>query len=212
MNTSTSPTMLLATLRALAPHRPLTYTECERIAELQANCFRELLGQDEPCLDDSVIEALPRIAVRRRRGIPVSGLTHWHNGRWLIVLNADEPATRQRFSLAHEFKHVIDHSTKQWLYPNGDRRVASVKAERLADYFAACLLMPKRHVRRLHDEGGSPQDLADAFDVSGRAMAVRLSHLGLLPQRDRCLLPAARWDHFGHAYYRSDPVGDGVPA
>jgi Zn-dependent peptidase ImmA (M78 family) len=212
MNTSTSPTMLLATLRALVPRRALSYTECERLAELQANRFRELLAQDEPCLDDSAIETVPRIAVRHRRGLPVSGLTHWHNGRWLIVLNADEPATRQRFSLAHEFKHVLDHTTKQWLYPNGDRRVASVKAERLADYFAACLLMPKRDVKRLHYQGGLPEDLADAFGVSLQAMAVRLSQLGLLPQRDRCLLPDARWDHFGHAYYRSDSIPEGVPA
>ena len=50
-----------------------------------------------------------------------------------------EHSLRQRFSLFHEFKHIIDHPTRD-LIENEEM------AERVADYFAACVLMPKAWV------------------------------------------------------------------
>src|SRR5262249_31781138 len=116
----------------------------------------------------------------------VSGLASWAGGTWEIVLNAGEPYGRQRFSLAHEFKHVIDHTTGHYLY---GWTSSDEKAERLADYFAACALMPKRHVKRLFGEGRTTSDLALAFAVTPRAIAVRLSQLGLIGPVRRCNRP-----------------------
>lgn len=178
---------VLAALRALVPRRPLSYREAERIAELQANRCRELLGIDEPLLDEMAIGSLPHIDVRRRHGIPVSGLTQWQDGRWLIVLNADECEERQRFSLGHEFKHILDHTTQQWVHPNVAPGTLDGRVERLADYFAACLLMPKRHVKSLFYGGTRSDDMAQAFGVSRRAISVRLSQLGVVDQRPRCV-------------------------
>ncbi len=197
-----TPTNLLRSLRALVPQRRLSYREAERIAELQANRLRERLGLGEPELPDSAVTGLPRLSVTRRYGLPVSGLTHWHNGRWLIVLNAEEPEERQRFSLCHELKHVLDHTTKQWTCWDEPWRSGADKAERLADYFAGCLLMPKRHVKRLFGAGPDSQALADAFGVSLRAMTVRLSQLGLIDPRPRCLGAGPTWDHLGSPYFR----------
>ncbi len=207
-----TPMNLLRGLRALVPERRLSYREAERIAELQANRFRERLGLDEAELPDSAVTTIPRLSVTRRYGLPVSGLTHWHNGRWLILLNADEPEERQRFSLCHELKHVLDHTTKQWTCWDEPWRSSADKAERLADYFAGCLLMPKRHVKRLFGLQPDAGLLADAFGVSARAMEVRLSQLGLIGPVPRCLSTDSRWDHFGSPYFRLRAGGIRVAA
>lgn len=94
---------VIAALRLLVPQRRLTYAEAERIVELQANRLRGLLNVHEPRLDEDSIAELPRILVRREFGLPVSGVTHWQNGRWVITVNGSEPIGRVRFSLAHEF-------------------------------------------------------------------------------------------------------------
>jgi len=103
-----NPTTLLGMLRGLVPQRALSYYEAERIAELQANRFRELLVISQAKLPEEAFSELPRLCIRRASDLPVSGLTYWDNGRWLIALNAHEPLGRQRFSLAHEFKHVLE--------------------------------------------------------------------------------------------------------
>lgn len=53
-----------------------------------------------------------------------------------IFLNRNQPADRQRFSLAHELGHVIMH------------RVPSPEMEDEANAFAAALLMPARDIRQ----------------------------------------------------------------
>lgn len=203
-----APPHLIRRLRLLVPNRRLSYHEASHIAELQANVLREAIGLQDAELPDAAIRDLPRIVVRRRRGIPVSGLTHWHNGRWLIVLNADEPETRQRFSLAHELKHVIDHTTKERTCWDEGWRSGADKAERLADHFAACLLMPKRHVKAAWGRHPNLQALADSFGVSLPAARVRASYLGLLDPIERCMTPTTTWDHLGSTYYRlqTEPV------
>ena len=85
--------------------------------------------------------------------LPVSGCTAWQAGRWLILINGSEPYGRQRFSLAHEFKHVIDHRFRDVLYVDRPRLSADVQAEQAADYFAACLLMPRAWMKRAWAEG-----------------------------------------------------------
>ncbi len=168
---------VLAILRALTPRRRLeTLGEAETVAELQANRLLELAGLPQPPVPTELISELPRIRVRRDIDLPASGSARWQNGRWVLTVNGSEPYTRQRFSLAHEFKHVIDHPHVE-LY-----RAGGIDLEQLADYFAACLLMPKREVKRRW-YGGCQRlsELSDSFEVSPAAMARRLQHLGLRP-------------------------------
>lgn len=187
---------VIAALRHLVPHRALSYAEAERIVELQANRLRELLKLDDPHLPEEAIGELPRMLVRREFGLPVSGMTYWQSGRWVITLNGSESAGRVRFSLAHEFCHVLHHGTREAFYSgaNGYKR-----AERLADYFAGCLLMPKRHVKRLSGEGLDSNQLARTFGVSVPAVRVRLLQLGLGEPMPRCDWSSGR---SGRAYFR----------
>lgn len=176
----------LALLRDVIPPRRVTLRESLAIAELQANRMREYFGLVEPAIPSDLVTELPRIAVRYDIDLPVSGSAHWDGRRWIITLNAAEPFLRRRFSLMHEFKHIIDHTNKHLLYGAADDPAAAERAERVADYFAACLLMPKRWVKRLWGEGVQrPSQLARRFGVSVPAMRYRINHLALTSTADR---------------------------
>ncbi len=178
---------LFVILRQLVPRRRLQRHEAQRIAELQANRFRELQAVEDDELPEEAIATLPRVILTHEPNLPVSGLAQWHNGCWIIALNDREPWTRQRFSLAHELFHIINHTTKDWLHPGDHWASSEERAEQLADYFAGCLLMPKRLMKRYVGQGEKPAQLAERFGVSEPAIAVRLAQLGLSPRVPRCL-------------------------
>ncbi len=176
---------VLALLRMLVPNRELGYYERLRIAELQANRLRAHFALEGAPTPEEIIEELPRIRVIRKTGLPVSGAAHWNGHYWIITLNSDEPDARQRFSLMHEFKHVLDHTSKNRLYRGTDQ------AERIADYFAACLLMPKRVVKSLWCQGAQDiNQLARTLGVSPVAMRYRLQSIGLVDRPARCTVPS----------------------
>ncbi len=190
-NASANEQSVLAKLRALVPDRPLSASEALRIAELQANHLLHHFDIQTNAVPEEIVSELPRIRVVRQNGLPFSGATHWNGRYWVITLNADEPLSRQRFSLMHEFKHILDHTTKPFLYHDTTFQTVEEHAERTADYFAACVLMPKRVIKRLWGEGNQNlNDLAEMLSVSTRAVRYRLDQLGLLEPASRCR-PAA---------------------
>jgi predicted transcriptional regulator len=184
---------VLTLLRGLVPKRAVSPYEAHRIAELQANRLLELFDIRTSAVPAEIVTALPRIRIESERGLPVSGSAHWNGRYWIIVLSAEEHPLRQRFSLMHEFKHVIDHTTKDYLYRGRPGQSAHEQAEHVADYFAACLLMPKRVVKRLWCQGH--QDialLAERLQVSPAALRYRLDQLGLTERAPRCAQPVVR--------------------
>jgi hypothetical protein len=171
----------LAILRSLAPRRQLSLHDAAFIGELQAYRLLELARLGEAPVSSDLILDLPRLQIHHDLDLPVSGTTHWLNGRWIITVNASEPLARQRFTLAHELKHVIDHRHRDVLYGALPGIPIDLQTERAADNFAACLLMPKRWVKKAWGEGHQRiGDLSELFDVSPQAMRVRLQNLGLL--------------------------------
>ena len=187
-DTITNSPSVLALLRGLVPHRQLTSNEALRIAELQANRLLRHFAIEGPAVPDEIVTELPRIRVEREHGLPVSGAAHWNGRYWVITLNADDHPARQRFSLMHEFKHILDHTTKDFLYNDRPTSTAHEQAERVADYFAACLLMPKRVVKQVWCQKGH-QDLrrlAATLRVSPAALRYRLDQIGLTDRPERC--------------------------
>lgn len=196
MSTTTNTRSTLYRLRSLLPMRPLTHWEALRLAELQANRLLELTEIRTPGTPDEIVSGLPGVEVALRSDLPVSGLTNWYKPRWLILLNANEPSVRRRFSLMHEFKHILDHDGISFRYPTTPIMDSERRAELVADYFAACILMPKRLVKQRWGEGCQrTSELAAEFDVSPIAMQYRLQQLGLTTPYRRC----------DHSYV---PVGD----
>src|SRR5437867_2132075 len=98
---------VLALLRGLVPQRRLTLSEALLIAELQANRLLEHFSIMTTAAPDEIVTELPRIKIEHERALPVSGSAHWNGRYWIITLSADEHRCRQRFSLMHEFKHVL---------------------------------------------------------------------------------------------------------
>lgn len=180
---------VIAQLRGLIPRRPLGFQEARMVAELQANRLLALAGHRAGQVSDSLISELPRVDIQYRHDLMGSGLTTWERGAWRIAINADEPRARQRFTLAHELKHVIDASHEDSIYrhlPIGPARQRHIEA--ICDHFAACLLMPRTQVKRLWSQG--VQDLGGLscyFDVSQQAVLIRLQVLGLVEPLPRCI-------------------------
>lgn len=182
---------VVASLRDIVPLRPLTRTESMVIAERQATRFRSLLDLHDDALDERSILDLPRLEIRRHSPWPSSGASQWINGRWVIVLNASEPTVRQRFSLCHELKHIVDHRFVDLIYGGIAPEQRQRFIENTCDYFAGCLLMPRPAVKRAWATKTQRLDLlARQFHVSEAAMATRLAQIGLTEPTPRCA-PAA---------------------
>lgn len=208
---------MLASLRALMPNRRLSLTEALRIAELQANRLLQLRRIGDLPVPVQIVTDLPRITVDYDPDLPrhaASGSSNWdcHRRAWVISVNPDEPTTRQRFTVLHEYKHIIDH-----YHPGlGGRLPRPVygldPVEYVAEYFAGCLLMPKRLVKAAY-YGGTQMlsDLADLFDVSPRAMQVRLNQLGLTQQVTRCVPRSCQRHSDGRASLSVLPIRQARP-
>ncbi len=172
---------VLSQLRDLCPPRRLAPYESRRIAEKQAGRLLELMRVHETPVPEQIIEYLPRIQVKFVKATALSGAAQWRRGRWIILVNNTDSWGRQRFSLGHEFKHVVDGPLADTLYRSDDPAVRNALAERAADTFAACLLMPRPLMKRVFYGDGirDPRELARRFQVSTAAMRIRIEQLGL---------------------------------
>lgn len=99
-----------------------------------------------------------------------------------IVVNADMPLTRQRFSIAHEVGHLAHDRTGVHSY--GGRG----GSEKWAHDFAGELLMPGEELRRLWDEHRlfptyRMEAMCAAFIVSREALGIRLKKTGIAEDR-----------------------------
>ena len=177
---------IVATLRALSESRALTWPEERSIAERQAALLLALSGIDEPPVPLFVITALPGIQIDWRAGWPLSGMavqTRPHH--WRIVIASHEPLRRKRFSVAHEFKHVLDDPFIDRVHPHLKAEQHERRSERLCNYFAACLLMPRGWLKADWAAGiQNLRELAKRYYVSDVAMRTRLQELGLLTEQE----------------------------
>ena len=107
-----------------------------------------------------------------------------------IVVNARHPEERRRWSMAHEYGHFLTRRFQAEVSMLGAyRRVPA--AEKFADAFARCMLMPATGLRRRFNEMSRAADgritaaevcrIAHHYFVSVEAMMLRLEELRLLP-------------------------------
>lgn len=183
---------VLALLRACVPPRDnITFDEALQIAERQATKLLELHGITDGPVPDSVITGIPHIRIinitRLGNSTFVDGASMWDAKarRWVILLNRDNTQQRQRSTLAHEFKHILDHPIDN-LYKATHRLRSSRQAEHAATYFAGCLLIPRELLHRAWHGGiRSPAALATLFHASEHAITVRLRQTGLIEDQLR---------------------------
>lgn len=107
-----------------------------------------------------------------------------------VALNANHPVERQRWSLAHEYAHLLTDRFKAEISVLPSRRRGSM-SEQIADAFALHFLMPttgliRRFQALQHETGGriTPTELlqlSHLYGVSAESMTHRLEDLELIP-------------------------------
>jgi len=154
---------------------------------------RRSLGLNEAQPLDDVLRSLERttdiqVFVRPLGSDGIAGAYWVSQDVPFMLVNADHPVERQRFTLAHEFgHHRLGHGNQV------DQRVAfgaSSPLEVEANAFAASFLMPPAAIAETLAELDQPQitfdvliTLAALFGVSAKAMRIRLETLRELKPR-----------------------------
>lgn len=120
----------------------------------------------------------------------ISGaLVEEEGGVYVIILNANHPRTRQRFTLAHELGHFIHHRPLVGEGVNDSKAYRTTakarhfnprvqpKHETEANQFAVSLLMPTGIVSRMRSSGLGAKEVAEKLEVSLGAAAIRIDTL-----------------------------------
>lgn len=113
----------------------------------------------------------------------------------VALINRSKPPLRQRFTLAHEYGHLLLHRERQAIW---DRSVLSADTleEKQANAFAAAFLMPAELIERIYDEYRLPRRrgrlpmfgwlvMRRRLGVSAAALAWRLFNLGYVDESER---------------------------
>jgi predicted transcriptional regulator len=185
MTQETPKRSVLAEVRGLLPPRPLTTREATAVLERQASRLLKLMDFAGPPVPmNELLAGLPRIVVQRSEGLATSGRTQWDGVSWVMMVAADEPHVRQRFTLAHELAHIVLHPISDIALPGSDHQTAEARLEASCEYFAACLLMPRLWMKRAYFHNGIQDvpSLARLFGVSWLAMRIRLERLGFVAE------------------------------
>ena len=113
------------------------------------------------------------------------------DGKVLMGINNSESTGRMRFTIAHELGHFIlfPKENVNIDYRNKEYSSKKPKKEKIADFFAANLLMPESFVqmdfKQVTSDGiffeNNLIQLADKYKVSVEAMRYRLINLKLIP-------------------------------
>jgi hypothetical protein len=161
----------------------MTESRIERLSEE----ILEAHGLAGPPVDPLALARRERIALApgRYRGFEAR-IEYWEEARggrfYLFYAEAEpprRPASRVRFSLAHEVGHYYLPDHHDYLVSGdwrGRRRrfVAVRRLEREADWFAAALLMPRREFARRVLALGRPCRLGDLARLAGQVFQTSL--------------------------------------
>jgi IrrE N-terminal-like domain len=175
------PTSLIARLRAVAPEPPADLAAALEAARRQARALLELTETFEPPVEPAILLGDPKIELVHSPDLDAaSGACRWTGSRYVIAINEREPAPQQRFTAFHEFKHAVDGAATTAAIARFSRAGRRPAAEFVADYFAACVLMPEEWVARAARHARDLDHLSRYFGVSRQAMEIRLrEHLGI---------------------------------
>jgi Zn-dependent peptidase ImmA (M78 family) len=152
--------------------------EQQRNIEMAVNEMLARIGMEYP--KNSLLEIIKELNIIaylvdfKEHADKVSGIIDKRTIPAKIYLNKRHPKTRQTFTLAHEIGHFILHDNSinyrvdTYLYTD-----EKAKEENEANYFAACLLVPKYKLLELLEKTSDLSTIADYFGVSPAVIAIR---------------------------------------
>lgn len=107
-----------------------------------------------------------------------SGCTWFLGEEWVIHLNANDSTVASRFTAFHEGFHIVCRNSGLAFSRAGVHY--KPLSERLADYFAASILVPRVFVHGLWPKVQSLTEMASIFGVPELVMKDWLTRLGVL--------------------------------
>jgi Zn-dependent peptidase ImmA (M78 family) len=166
------------------------YTRIEQLA----NALLVEAGVSDSPVPVDVIVMARGITLQATNLGEVSGLVVRQGKEIVIGVNKKEALTRQRFTIAHELGHALLHHGEEVRFDKDFRINLRSEASGLgvhieeieANFFAACLLMPRRFLEA--DPAAALVDVEDAravavlakrYGVSAHAMSIRLGNLAV---------------------------------
>jgi len=99
---------------------------------------------------------------------------------WVVQLNSNDTAARQRFTLYHEIFHILAHDKATPVFKKTASSPEGSFNELLADHFAAIILMPENLVRKKWAEVKDANRMAAIFNVPKPLVWFALKHLSLI--------------------------------
>jgi Zn-dependent peptidase ImmA (M78 family)/DNA-binding XRE family transcriptional regulator len=155
----------------------------ERIEEVAAQFRRRMDLGDGPIVN--LFDAAEGLGLKvLRKPIPLDkffGLSaaSADEGAFILVNNQDITIERQLFTLAHEIGHLIFHRGEysDALMDHGDKEEEE-RREKVADYFASHLLVPRDAFERALGGTRSLRELKYHFRVSYQVILVRIAERG----------------------------------
>jgi uncharacterized protein DUF955 len=145
------------------------------------------------------IQFVPSYTLGEQSGLTTNGV----DGKIQVFINESEPTERQRFSLLHEWKHVLDFDDADTLHQQlgvGNAQVQDTIIEAIANDFAAHVLMPTALIKSYWFKTQNVSLCAGLFNVSTEAMNRRLTKLGLIDRPK-----PKRYTYFRHSSLVNNP-------
>ena len=140
-------------------------------------------------------EDIPGLAGTSLTQLTVTGRESWsavtisQGGVRLVILNSSHPPTRRANSLAHELAHIILSHTSDDAQVSREgflfRAKFDKEQEDEADWFSACLLLPREGLLGAYQHTPAPAALARCFGVSEALVNWRLRMTGISRQAKR---------------------------
>lgn len=155
---------------------------CRVLDELEtlAGEYLKQAGVSEPPVPVNIVNFFDPHRPIELRPLPLKayfGCTWFLGEEWVIHLNANESPSVNRFTAFHEGFHILCRNSGLTFSQAGDWY--KPLSERLADYFAASILMPRDFVYQVWPKVQNLGEMASIFSVPESSMKNWLTRLGV---------------------------------
>lgn len=182
----------LRVLRRLLPAKPIDLEELLDLIRELASELRRVSEVDTDRLPHTVVTDIPSIHAEYTT-MPVAGYAYWDTDdkRWVIRINQDEAIEDRRFTLLHEFAHILWHNYESCLFSGLNHDNRRRLAEHAADLFAGEALIPTALLKRHYAAGlRDVEALAEHFAVTPDAIRWKFGHTDIPTTPDRTSEPS----------------------
>ncbi len=147
-----------------------------------ANRFLKIQGVQSPPVPGNLAGFCDRKRPIEIREVPLKfyhGAIWYLSDRWVIHLNSNDQPEIKRHTLFHEAFHIMAHCNGNPVFKKTQPDGSNFN-EAMADYFAMCVMMPRKWVIERWPECEDVPRMAKIFDVPLPYMGLRLKWLNLI--------------------------------